>query len=318
MTKNVFLLPGQGSQYYQMGAGLYKNEEGFKALMDELDRLAQTQINRSIVDILYNENREKSQAFTQTLYTHPAIFMVEYCLAKTLMDAGIIPHYLIGASLGEYVALALAKVLPVEEILGLLIHHAKMVEANCEPGSMIGIVGDPDLYGREPILHGNSSLAGVSSPRHFVIAGFREKLDIIKNFLGENQILYQELPISHGFHSPNIYPAFESFNHNFQISPLKVPEIDIILCLTGEKLDFIEPGYLLEIAKKPVQFPRALTTLCRGGENYNYIDLGPDGTYAGFTRQNRVLGENSKIFRIMTPSGNEMHRFEKIKDELGG
>ncbi len=316
MNKNVFLFPGQGSQYYQMGAGLYKNEEKFKTHMDALDRLVQIQINRSIVDILYNENREKSQAFTRTLYTHPAIFMVEYCLGKTLMDAGIIPHYLIGASLGEYVALALAKVLPVEEILGLLIHQAKMVEATCEPGSMIGIVGDPDLYGSEPIIHGNSSLAGVNSDQHFVISGFLGKMEIIKGFLRENQIVYQELPIFHGFHSPNIYPAFESGNHNFQISPLEVPKIDIISCLTGEKLVSFDHGYLGEIAKKPVQFPRALAFLGRMGGDYNYIDLGPAGTYAGFTRQNKVPGKNSKIFRIMTPFGNELGKFEKIKDQF--
>ncbi|MCP3942009.1 MAG: acyltransferase domain-containing protein [Desulfobacteraceae bacterium] len=317
MNENVFLFPGQGCQYYRMGADLYKQDEGFKELMDELDSLAQIRLDRSIVDILYNEKRKKSEAFVRIVHTHPAIFMVEYCLAKTMMAAGIIPQYLIGVSLGEYVALALAKVLPVEQILGVLIHQACLVEKLCEPGAMIGIVAAPDLYKREPVIHENSSLAGVSSGKHFVISGFREKIDMIKVFLREQQIVYQELPISYGFHSPNIYPAFESYDYPFEISPVKVPQIEIISSLTGKKRLSFDDGYLGQIARKPVRFPLALATLCREDKDYNYIDLGPGGSYAGFVRQNKVLGKNSKIYRVMTPFGDGMKKLEKIKDELG-
>ena len=101
MNKNVFLFSGQGSQYFRMGEHLYQNDERFRTHMDQLDRIPKKLIKRSVIDILYNENHKKSEEFKRTLHTHPAIFMVEYCLARTLMDYGILPDILIGASLGE-------------------------------------------------------------------------------------------------------------------------------------------------------------------------------------------------------------------------
>ena len=191
MNKNVFLFSGQGSHYYQMGEGLYRKEKRFKAYMDTLDRLPQELINRSIVDILYNENNKKSEAFTKTLYTNPAIFMVEYSLAKTLMDTGIIPDCLLGASLGEYVSLALAGVLPVEELLELLIHHGRVVEEKCEPGGMIGIIEEPVLYESVGLIHENSTMVGINFERHFVISGFKENMSRIQVYLKEKGKLFQ-------------------------------------------------------------------------------------------------------------------------------
>jgi bacillaene synthase trans-acting acyltransferase len=321
MNKNVFLLSGQGSQYYQMGAQLYKDEERFNLHMKRLDKLVQPRINRSIVDILYHENKEKSQPFTRILYTIPAVFMVEYCLARTLMDVNIIPDYLLGASLGEYVALTLAGVLPLEDMLDLLIRRAKRVEKNCEPGAMIGVIADPDLYGREPVLNKNSSLGGVSSNRYFVLSGFREKMEPIKAFLREKKISHQELPISYGFHSPNIYPGFERGGDlsgtDLLTRPLQLPGIHVISCLTGKKLVFFEDDYLGKVAKNCVQFAMGLATLNREKHNFNYIDLGPSGTDAGFVRQSGTLGKSSRIYRIMTPLGDGYQKFKKIRDELG-
>ena len=317
MNKNVFLLSGQGSHYYQMGEELYRKEKRFKAYMDKLDRLPQALINRSIVDILYNENNKKSEAFTKTIYTNPAIFMVEYSLAKTLMDTGIIPDYLLGASLGEYVSLALAEVMPVEEILELLIHHGRIVEEKCEPGSMIGIIEEPVLYESVGLIHENSTMVAINFERHFVISGFKENMSKIQVYLNEKGKLFQELPVSYGFHSPNIDPAFEFGKESFKLGPIKTPEIDIISCMTGKKQESFDEAYFWEIIRQRIRFPEALKTLCQDKTcDYNMIDVGPAGTYAGFTRQNNMLGKNSKIYSIMTPFGDELRNFNKIRDEI--
>jgi len=317
MNRNVFLFSGQGSQYYQMGVELYQNDPVFRRYMDALDSIPRSLINRSIVDILYNENNKKSGDFSRTLYTHPAIFMVEYSLAKSLIDSGITPDCLIGASLGEYLCLALARVLPAEEVLTLLIHHGRIVEETCEPGSMIGIIEEPELYEREPVIRENSSMVGINSDRHFVISGFKDKLMQIKAYLVENNKLFQELPISHGFHSPNIDPAFELCRKTIQPGRTKAPEIDIISCVTGKREAIFGESHLWEIARRPILFPQALKTLCQEfPSDYNIIDLGPAGTYAGFTRQNMVVGEKSRIYHIMTHFGNELRNLERIRGEL--
>ncbi len=323
MNKNVFLFSGQGSQYYGMGAELYEKNMGFKAHMDELDKIPRERINTSITRLLYKKSHAGTQPFVRTLHTHPAIFMVEYALARTLMDTGVVPHCLIGASLGEYVALALAQVLPVKKVLELIIDHGQRVEATCAPGAMIGIIDDPELYRQESILHENSSLVGISFPRHFVVSGFARPMGRIKNFLEDSHRLFQELPISYGFHSPNINPAQDALGSDYSIGMIQPPQIKIISCLTGDWLahfngESMAKNHLQEIARQPILFPQALQTLCcQGANSLNLIDMGPGGTYAGFVRLNRVLGQGSRIYRVLTHFGHGLRNLEKIKRELG-
>lgn len=324
MNKNVFLFSGQGSQYYGMGAELYEKDMGFRAVMDELDEIVRDRINISITDLLYRESHPRTEPFVRTLYTHPAIFMVEYALARTLMDKGIVPDCLMGASLGEYVALALAEVLPVKTILELLIDHGQRVEATCAPGAMIGIIDDPKLYLQEPVLHENSSLVGISFSQHFVVSGFARPMEKIRDFLEDSRRLFQVLPISYGFHSPNIDPAQEALGLDWVLEMIQPPKIKIVSCLTGDWLgpfngDTMAKNHLQDIARQPILFTQALQILCReGADRLNIIDLGPGGTYAGFVRQNKVLGKGSNIYRTLTLFGHGLRNLEKIKKEVRG
>ena len=82
----VWMFSGQGSQYFQMGRALYDKNRTFRVWMDRLDNVAADFVGQSIVGLLYEPGQSKSQPFDQTLYTHPALFMVQYALAKTLLD----------------------------------------------------------------------------------------------------------------------------------------------------------------------------------------------------------------------------------------
>src|SRR5438034_10484919 len=105
----VWMFPGQGAQYYQMGKTLYNKNNTFRFWMDKLDAIAANYVGQSIVEMLYDDKHSKSQPFDQTLYTHPALFMVQYSLAQTLLAENFTPpDFLFGASLGEFVAATFA------------------------------------------------------------------------------------------------------------------------------------------------------------------------------------------------------------------
>ena len=322
MLKNVFLFSGQGSHYYQMGEALYRQEERFKAWMDKLDRIVQDLLHRSIIDLLYNENRGKSDDFTRTLYTHPALFMVEYSLANTLIDSGTLPDFLLGASLGEYLALAVAGVLPVEDCLTSLIRQARNVETNCQPGAMIGVMESPQLYEREPLIYEHSALAGINTETHFVISGFQAHMQAIEAWLKQNGKLFQVLPVRYGFHSANIDPARECLLASFQSAHLNSAACEVVSCLTGKKLvhpDALDAAYFWNVARQPIRFPEALQALHQEHQcGFNIIDVGPAGTYAGFASQHKALGNNSgsRIFRVMTPFGGDLSNLEALRHKL--
>ncbi len=108
--KTVFLMSGQGSQYYHMGIDLHAAEPVFRRSMEALDAVVGEAAGFSLLAVLYGGNVKRTTPFDRTLHTHPALFMLQYSLAQTLLARGIEPDYLLGTSLGEYVAAALAGV----------------------------------------------------------------------------------------------------------------------------------------------------------------------------------------------------------------
>ncbi|MBZ5525861.1 MAG: acyltransferase domain-containing protein, partial [Acidobacteriia bacterium] len=107
-SKTVFMFSGQGSQYFQMGRGLYDNNKTFREWMIRLDGIARDLCGRSVIEALYSDAQRRADPFERTLLTHPAIFMVEYSLAQSLICSGVLPDMVLGVSLGSFAAAAVA------------------------------------------------------------------------------------------------------------------------------------------------------------------------------------------------------------------
>src|SRR5690606_20000640 len=102
----VFMFPGQGDQYINMGKSLYENEKVFKAAMDECAGLLKNEMGENLLDIIYPklENEAAKEKIKQTRYSQPALFSTGYALGKLWMSWGIRPAAFIGHSIGEFVA----------------------------------------------------------------------------------------------------------------------------------------------------------------------------------------------------------------------
>src|ERR1043165_1069136 len=119
----MFMFPGQGSQHVNMALDLYREEPFFKKRIDECAELLTPWLGFDLRELLYPsaENvAEATERLTQTQFTQPALFVIEYCLARLWMHWGIQPEAMIGHSLGEYVAACLAGVFTLDEVLHLI------------------------------------------------------------------------------------------------------------------------------------------------------------------------------------------------------
>ena len=317
MSAIVFMFSGQGSQYYQMGGGLYEEDPTFREWMHELDATAHLIGGRSILTHLYNENRKKSDFFDQTLYTHPAIFMAEYALSEVLLNGGIKPDYVMGTSIGEFASAAIAGVNTFEESLIALIKQAEVLEDHCEKGGMLAILDDPNLYHETPLLFENSELVSINFSSHFIVSSRIQNLHRIEGYLKEKHISYQALPVTKAFHSSFIDPAEGVYKDFLKQRSYGPPKIPFVSCTYATLLTEIKNGYFWDVVRKPIQFQKALLELERN-KDCIYLDLGPSGTLANFVKYNLAKDSKSKSLAVMSPFGQDLKNLEKAEELCKG
>ncbi|HYO73071.1 MAG TPA: amino acid adenylation domain-containing protein, partial [Archangium sp.] len=95
----AFLFPGQGAQQVAMGRELYQAEPDFRAHVDMCLGLLEMPLREEVRTLLLPEPGQ--EAVAKELLTHPrvalpALFTVEYSLARTWMGWGVTPHALLG------------------------------------------------------------------------------------------------------------------------------------------------------------------------------------------------------------------------------
>lgn len=299
--ETVFMFSGQGSHHFQMARSLFDGDATFRRWMLQLDETARAECNTSVVEALYSDAHQKSDAFDRTLLTHPAIFMVEYSLAQTLLDAGVRPDLALGVSVGSFAAAAVAGYIDAEDALKAVIRQAVALEEQSEPGGMIAILADPALYS-EDFLRQRSELAGVNFASHFVVSARRADLPEIESTLKQRTITYQRLPVSFPFHSQWMDDAQAPFAAYMRSVPYKTGQLPLACSERTDVLSQLSDGYFWDVVRKPIRFRETATRLDAQGPR-RYIDVGPAGTLATFLKYGLPATTRSSIHAILTPFG---------------
>ncbi|HEX8460095.1 MAG TPA: amino acid adenylation domain-containing protein, partial [Segetibacter sp.] len=204
----VFMFPGQGSQYLNMGHGLYQNEPVYRQAIDECAGLLQPYLNTDIRLIIFPEqiNIEAEQRINNTFYTQPAIFITEYALAKLWMSWGIHPTILCGHSIGEVVAAHLAGVFSLADAIKFIALRSKLV-SDLPQGKMLSI--RTDVESLKTILPQALSIAAINSDSLIVVAGAEKDIIHFSGLLTTREIPNKVLLTSHAFHSSMMNPIVE-------------------------------------------------------------------------------------------------------------
>jgi amino acid adenylation domain-containing protein len=281
----VFMFPGQGAQYVNMGQELYQSEPAFREEIDRCAKVLQPHLGLDLRDVLYpaKEQAEAAQQkLNRTFITQPAIFVVEYALAKLWMSWGIMPQALIGHSIGEYVAATLAGVFSLEDALDLLAARARLMQS-LPAGSMLAIrLSAKEL---EPMLNGKLSLAAINSPSLSVISGPTDVLEEFQKRLGK--VASRFLPTSHGFHSAMMNPILVPFTELVEKVRRNAPQIPWVSTLSGKwmtEADMADPAYWSRQLRHTVRMTDALAELVKEPQRV-LLEVGPGQTLSTLARQ---------------------------------
>ncbi|GAB6931211.1 acyltransferase domain-containing protein [Paenibacillus sp. JCM 10914] len=314
----VFLFSGQGSQYYQMGKDLFRDQPVFRHWMQHLDQHYYGITGNSVIDELYGKDYPISQPFDSLQLTHPAIFMIEYALAQVFKEQQIYPDYVLGTSLGEFAACTVAGALDYASALESLVVQADIIQNHCEPGGMMAILDQVSLFHNEPELYRKCELVSVNFDTHFVVSGGAAGLSEAESYIKARRVMYQRLPIHYGFHSKWIDPAGAPYQRYAASCSLKSPQSAVISSLTGGSCASFEPAYLWNVVREPIRFREALNSLLPL-EDKIFVDLGPGGTLATFIKHNHPLfvpdGVQS-IHTVLSPFHKDKSRLEQVISKI--
>jgi len=309
-VKTVLLFSGQGSHHFQMGRELFECDAHFRAAMLQADDVFRERCGESIVAVLFNE-RARGAPFDRLLHSHAAIFMVEHALATTLIDAGIMPDVVLGASLGTFAAAAVAGHIDPRDALLAVIEQAMAVETHCQRGRMIAVLGDWQHW-LTPELLDLCELAAVNFDAHAVLSLPHSHAAEVESHLRRCGATLQTLPVDYAFHSRWIdaaEPSYQAFLRTLQLRQGNVP---LVCCAQGRPLQTLCADHFWSAVREPIRFQHAIGELAAQGE-YRYIDAGPGGTLATFLKYALPAGSASSIHHAMSPLGSDMQRLADLK-----
>ncbi|GAA0893940.1 acyltransferase domain-containing protein [Fulvivirga kasyanovii] len=302
-----------------MGEELMNGNDTFRKTMKRLDDKAHQLIGSSVIDYIYDPDKGRSQPFDRLLYSHPAIFMVQFAMAQALIESGIKPHRVCGYSLGECVAAAVSKVADPLDILTTVINQARLVEATIPEGGMLVILADPVLYYQVPLLYTRTTLVGVKvreKHKQFVVAATKDSLVEVKNYLTENNITCHQLPVLYPYHSHHMDVLQDAYNAMLGTPEYNRPEVPFVSSIYGCELNKIDRQYWWDLIREPILFQEAIQYL-EGYDANLYIDLSPSGEFASYINLLKLEGASSQVHTILNLWKRDgVRNMEKIVSEM--
>jgi amino acid adenylation domain-containing protein len=322
----VFMFPGQGSQHVNMAAELYRTEQAFKEVVDQCCEYLEPELGFDLrrqiftevfTDVFADETRvaEITARLNQTSATQPALFVIEYALARLWMEWGIRPEAMIGHSIGEYVAACLAGVFSLEDALTLVAARGKLI-GDLPGGAMLAI---PFSEAEARAFLGSElSLAASNSPAMSVVSGPIEAIDRLEKRLIEQDLIYHRLHTSHAFHSAMVEPVMETFADLVARANPQPPQTPLISNLTGRWMkssDATDPQYWSKHLRHTVRFAHGLQTV---SENRRLVllEVGPGQHLSGLAA-GQLAGERCSVVSSLPHPRKPRPEVASILEALG-
>jgi non-ribosomal peptide synthase protein (TIGR01720 family) len=283
----AFMFPGGGTQYPNMALDLYATEPAFQRLLDECAELVKPSLECDFRRYLYppvDALDEATRKLKRTSFALPALFAVEYSLARLWMSWGIVPEAMIGHSLGEYVAACLAGVFSLRDALALVALRGKLIE-KLPSGAMLSVpLPEQELRN---MIGESLSLAAVNGPSHCVVSGPTATIERLAEDLIHRNVETRRLNIEAAGHSSMIEPILEAFGEFIERLDLSAPRIPFVSNLTGTWIrpsEATDPRYWQEHLRETVRFSQGLQHILENHERI-LLEVGPGNTLSTLARQ---------------------------------
>ncbi|MFN8060156.1 MAG: SDR family NAD(P)-dependent oxidoreductase [Vicinamibacterales bacterium] len=282
----VFLFPGGGAQYPNMGLGLYQAFEPYRQAVDECLALMRRHLDADLRALMFpapGAEADAQREIERPSRALPTLFTTSYALARLWMSWGVTPSAMSGHSMGEYVAACLAGVMTLDDALMLVTTRGRLFE-RLPLGGMLSVPLPPDELAAS--LTPDLSIAAVNGPALCVASGPDASLADLAKRLAARDVESQRLRISVAAHSSMLDGILDEFGRTVAKLRLNAPTLPFVSNVTGTWAsagDVATPGYWVTHLRQTVRFGDGLQEILKDPHRV-LIEVGPGTTLTSLAK----------------------------------
>ncbi|MFN8282534.1 MAG: type I polyketide synthase [Chitinophagales bacterium] len=315
--KTVFVFPGQGSQWINMGKTLYENELVFRVALDECNQVFKKYVDYDVIEEISKSEHESR--LHEIDVVQPILIAVEIALANLWMSKGVFPDIVIGHSMGEIAAAYVAGNISLDDAAKIIITRSKLMKQLSGKGEM----GATDLTIDEAneLLKGYEdklSVAVMNSKNSTVLSGDPIALNEVFAKLEAQERFNRKVKVDVASHSPqmdvikqHLFEALETIqpkNSTIQFYSTALNQI-----VEGEQLN---ADYWTKNLRNPVQFGNAVLSVLQDAE-VTFVEMSPHPILIHAVNENiQSMSANAVAISSFTRDKNELLSFYTNVGEL--
>ena len=308
--KNIFLFPGQGSQFQGMMMDLYESSSLAKKTIDKFSEISGEDIVALLrdTDISVLSRTDKSQL---------AITAGSLAVVAALKEKGIEPDAVAGFSLGEFSALCVSGILSFEDTVKLVKVRGEIMQKVCDeiaacagegekPG-MAAVLGlSPDVVQSTLDFYGDVKKedavfpTNLNSPKQTVVSGTAKGLSLAEKLCkeaGAKRVVV--LKVAGPFHSPLMEKAATQFASELEKVAFNEPKIKCFSNVTGKavvsggeaKANAVE--HIVKAVRWTEEEAAIAEYAASFADDWRLLEVGPGKTLCGLWRDSG-FGESAE------------------------
>ncbi|MBM0276022.1 acyltransferase domain-containing protein [Micromonospora sp. STR1s_6] len=267
-----------------MARGLYQHYPSVRADLDHGAELLAPVLGLDLRDVLVDD--DPHGVVHRTDVTQPALALYEVALGRLLMSWGVRPAAMIGHSVGEFPAAALAGELSDDDMLRLVAARGRLMQDTPE-GHLLAVLAGPSTVATHLAGLDELDIAAHNAPEVTVVAGPPAQLATFRERLGVAEVPCRALPAQRAFHSRMMADAARLLGVEADRVTHRPRTIPVVSSVDGALLDAGRPraaGYWAAQMRSPVRYHDALLTALDRPDPV-LVEVGPGTTLTSMARQ---------------------------------
>jgi len=268
----ALLLPGQGAQHGRMAAGLRRDDPVVRDAWREACAALTPHLGLDLSRVV--DATDADAHLRETALAQPALLALHWALAARWRAWGVTIDALVGHSIGEISAAAIAGALSLSDAARLVALRGRLMQA-MPPGVMLAV--PLPLARLRALAGGGVAVAAENAAELGVLSGPAEAIAAIEAHLVAEGVAAKRLHTSHAFHSPAMAPIAAQLRECVAGLAWRQPQIAIASTVTATWVDaatLANPEHWIANALQPVRFAAALDLLL-AAPNRVLVEAGP-------------------------------------------